>query len=152
MKPKNEHPHRYTSRSATAVPATRDVSQAIFDQISVRPEPAEAVHPGIKEQLLTTTEYDADIVILGSGPAGYYGAIRAAQLGAKTVVVEKGAVGGVCLNIGCIPTKTLLSSVAVLDQVKTGKDFGVDVTGFSLSIPRMMERKKAVVKQLVGGV
>lgn len=152
MKQKNEHPLKYTSHSAIAVPAVEEVSQAIFDQISTSGESDEAVQPGIKEQLLTSPEHDVDIVIIGSGPAGYYGAIHAAQLGAKVVVVEKSAVGGVCLNVGCIPTKTLLGSVAVLNHVKDGKDFGIDVKGFDLNISRMMERKNAVVKQLVGGV
>ena len=115
-------------------------------------DPSEAVHPGIKEQLLRSSEFDADIAVIGSGPAGYYAAIRAAQLGARTVVVEKGAVGGVCLNVGCIPTKTLLSSVHVLDQVRNAETFGVAAKNCSIDVKRMMERKNAIVEQLTGGV
>lgn len=111
-----------------------------------------SVHPGIKEQLLKSAEHDADIVVIGSGPAGYVGAIRAAQLGARTVIVEKGSVGGTCLNVGCIPTKVLLACVGVLNSVKDGAEFGVKVKGFDLDIPAMMSRKDSTVKRLVGGV
>ena len=113
---------------------------------------SEMVHPGIQEQLSGAGERDADVVVIGSGPAGYVGAIRAAQLGAKVVIVEKGSVGGTCLNVGCIPTKVLLACVAVVDAVKHGAEFGVKVAGFDLDIPAMMKRKDSVVKRLVGGV
>ena len=115
-------------------------------------EEADMVHPGIKEQLQQSDQRDADIVIIGSGPAGYVGAIRAAQLGARTVIVEKDSVGGTCLNVGCIPTKALLACVEALEKVKHGADFGVNVTGFDLDIPKMMSRKNTTVKRLVGGV
>ena len=113
---------------------------------------SQRVHPGIREQLQRSSEFDADIAIIGTGPAGYYAAIRAAQLGARTVVIERGAVGGVCLNVGCIPTKTLLSSVHVLNQVSNGEAYGVAVESCSINVKRMMERKNAIVKQLTGGV
>jgi dihydrolipoamide dehydrogenase len=106
----------------------------------------------IQEQLSESTDSDVDIVVIGSGPAGYVGAIRAAQLGAKVVIVEKDSVGGTCLNVGCIPTKVLLACVAVLESVKRGAEFGVKVDGFDLDIPAMMSRKSSVVKRLVGGV
>ena len=88
-------------------------------------DPAKLVHPGIKEQLLRSSEFDIDIVVIGSGPGGYVAAIRAAQLGARTVVVEKNSVGGTCLNVGCIPTKVLLADVAVLDHIKRGSEYGI---------------------------
>lgn len=113
---------------------------------------AGSVHPSIKEQLMESSNYDTDIVVIGSGPGGYYAAIRAAQLGAKVVIIEKGPVGGTCLNVGCIPTKALLACVAVLDHVKNGADFGVKVADYSLDIPAMMKRKDSVVTQLVKGV
>ncbi len=102
--------------------------------------------------IVAESGYDADIVVIGSGPAGYVGAIRAAQLGARVVVVEKGDVGGVCLNVGCIPTKVLLACTAVCDQVRKAKDFGVVVSGFDLDLAAMMARKERVVKQLTSGV
>ena len=110
------------------------------------------VHTSIQEQLSESTDRDADIVIIGSGPAGYVGAIRAAQLGAKVVIVERDSVGGTCLNVGCIPTKALLACVAVLDAVKNSAAFGVSVAGFDVDIAAMMSRKSSVVKRLVGGV
>jgi dihydrolipoamide dehydrogenase len=118
----------------------------------LEPAPAESVHPSIKEQLEGSAERDADLVVIGSGPAGYVGAIRAAQLGAKVVIVEKNSVGGTCLNVGCIPTKVLLACVAVLESVKNGSDFGVNVKGFDVDLAAMMSRKSSVVKRLVGGV
>ena len=110
------------------------------------------VHPGIQQQLLESADRDADIVILGSGPAGYVGAIRAAQLGARVVIIEKESVGGTCLNVGCIPTKALLACVAVADAVKSGEEFGVKVDKYELEIAAMMSRKNSIVKRLVGGV
>ncbi|MGC8861606.1 MAG: dihydrolipoyl dehydrogenase [Armatimonadota bacterium] len=110
------------------------------------------VRPDIKEEPLTAPDYGTDIVIIGAGPAGYVAAIRAAQLGGRVVVVEKSQVGGVCLNIGCIPTKVLLACVATLDQIKRGEEFGIKVRGFDLDIPTMMARKERIVKQLTSGV
>ncbi len=113
---------------------------------------SEELHPSIKEQLEGSAERDADIVVIGSGPAGYVAAIRAAQLGAKVVIVEKASVGGTCLNVGCIPTKVLLACAAVLESVKNGEEFGVKVSGYDLDLAKMMSRKESVVKRLVGGV
>jgi len=115
-------------------------------------DPSPLARPEIKEQLATAPDYGTDVVVIGSGPAGYVAAIRAAQLGARVVVIEKGEVGGVCLNIGCIPTKVLLACVAALDQVKSGEQFGVKVKGFDIDIPTMMKRKQRVVRQLTSGV
>lgn len=154
MKHKTERSASHTSAAAGLAPAVRDVSPTLLSQITgaLPADPEESILAGIKEQLQASSDYEADVVVMGSGPAGYYAAIRAAQLGARVIVVEKGPVGGTCLNVGCIPTKTLLGSVAVLDSVKRGSEFGVEVKGFSLNIATMMQRKNAVVKQLVSGV
>ncbi len=144
----------YTSRAGTLNPAFQEISTALLASLN-QLEASETwgqVHPNIKKQLLASNEYEADIVVIGSGPAGYVAAIRAAQLGARTVVVEKNTVGGVCLNVGCIPTKVLLACVAVLDHVKNGAEFGVNVKDYDLDVAKMMERKRHIVKQLVGGV
>jgi dihydrolipoamide dehydrogenase len=95
-----------------------------------------------------------DIVIVGGGPGGYVAAIKAGQLGYKVAVIEKDNVGGVCLNWGCIPTKTLLKSAKVLEQFKHAKDYGIDVKsdGFSANFPDMIKRKDSVVRRLTGGV
>jgi len=94
----------------------------------------------------------SDIVIVGGGPAGYVAAIRASQLGGKVILIEKDALGGTCLNRGCIPTKALLHSVEILESVRRGKDYGVNVRELSIDFTKMMSRKDAVVNTLVTGV
>lgn len=93
-----------------------------------------------------------DVVIIGSGPGGYVAAVRAGQLGLRTAIVESGPLGGVCLNIGCIPTKALLHSADLLDEVKEGKRFGVNVEGVSFDLAGAMKHKDAVVKASTDGV
>jgi len=137
------------NNKAGASIATPGLDRALLGSIPVLEA---SLHPAIKEQLQSSTEQDADLVVIGSGPAGYVGAIRAAQLGAKVVIVEKGSVGGTCVNVGCIPTKVLLACVAVLESVKNGADFGVKVKGYDLDLAAMMSRKNSVVKRLVGGI
>ncbi len=96
------------------------------------------------------TQYD--LVVIGSGPGGYVAAIRAAQLGMKTAVVEKGDLGGVCLNIGCIPTKAFLHSAELFDEAKEGKRVGVVADNIQLDFAGVLGHKQRVVKQMVGGV
>ena len=93
-----------------------------------------------------------DLIILGGGPAGYNAAERAGHAGLKTLVIEERALGGVCLNEGCIPTKTLLYSAKVYDYAKHGSDYGVKFDGASIDHGFVVERKNKVVKQLVSGV
>jgi dihydrolipoamide dehydrogenase len=95
-----------------------------------------------------------DIVIVGGGPGGYVAAIKAGQLGYKVAIIEKDNVGGVCLNWGCIPTKTLLKSAKVFEQFKHAKEYGIDVKpdAFSANFPEMIKRKDSVVRRLTGGV
>ncbi len=69
-----------------------------------------------------------DVVVIGSGPGGYVAAIRASQLGFKTAIIEKESLGGICLNWGCIPTKALLKSAQVFEDIKHSKDFGIEAT------------------------
>jgi dihydrolipoamide dehydrogenase len=94
-----------------------------------------------------------DIVVLGSGPGGYVAAIKGAQMGKKVAIIEKESLGGVCLNWGCIPTKTLLKNAKVYKYVKHALDYGVVVDGkVSVDWTKMLDRKNKVVKQLTGGV
>lgn len=93
-----------------------------------------------------------DIAIIGGGPGGYVGALRAAQLGARVAIIEKDRLGGTCLNRGCIPTKALVRSVECLEEVKRASEFGVDVAAHSFDFARMMERKDRVVDTLVSGI
>ena len=93
-----------------------------------------------------------DLIVMGGGPAGYNAAERAAHSGMKTLLFEERALGGVCLNEGCIPTKTLLYSAKILDYAHHGEAYGVTVTGASLDHSKVVDRKNKVVKTLVSGV
>jgi dihydrolipoamide dehydrogenase len=96
---------------------------------------------------------ETDIAILGAGPGGYVAALRATQLGAKVTVIEEGEIGGVCLNVGCIPTKALLRSAEVYRTFKRAKTFGLRVEGtVTPDWPAIRARKDKTVKRLVGGV
>jgi dihydrolipoamide dehydrogenase len=101
--------------------------------------------------LAETPKYD--IVIIGSGPGGYVAAIRAGQLGLKTLVVEKDdKFGGTCLHVGCIPTKDLLLNADVYDYFKNGKEFGIVCKEFSIDWAAIQARKTKVVTRLVKGI
>lgn len=95
---------------------------------------------------------EKDIVIIGGGPGGYVAAIRAAQLGAKVCIVEKGEFGGTCLNRGCIPTKVLYRNAEILNTLKDIDEFGIKIDSFSISVEQIQSRKDTIVKQLVSGV
>ncbi len=92
-----------------------------------------------------------DVIVLGSGPGGYVAAIRAAQLGLKTAIIEKESLGGVCLNWGCIPTKALLKSAQVLEYVKHSKDFGIEATG-TPNFEAVIKRSRGVADKMSRGV
>lgn len=96
-----------------------------------------------------------DLIVIGAGPGGYTGAIRAAQLGLKTAIIEKSStLGGTCLNVGCIPSKALLDSSEHYSMASHG-DFethGLKISGFELDLPTMMARKDKIVKDLTNGV
>ncbi|WP_413998644.1 dihydrolipoyl dehydrogenase [Flavobacterium sp. W1B] len=95
-----------------------------------------------------------DVVIIGSGPGGYVSAIRCAQLGFKTAIIEKySTLGGTCLNVGCIPSKALLSSSHHYAEIKHFADHGIEVSGeVKVNLEKMIARKKAVVDQTSGGI
>jgi len=94
-----------------------------------------------------------DIVVIGAGPGGYVAAIKGAQLGAKVAIIEKEVVGGICLNHGCIPTKTFLKSAKVYKTLKHAEDFGVSVAGdIKFDWAKIVARKDSVVKQLTNGI
>src|SRR5947199_6909319 len=93
-----------------------------------------------------------DVVVIGTGPGGYVAAIRAAQLGLKTAVVEKDELGGTCLNWGCIPTKAWIVSAHLFEQIRRAREFGIDVGEPKVRWDWLVERKNKIVKQLTGGV
>jgi dihydrolipoamide dehydrogenase len=93
-----------------------------------------------------------DCIIIGSGPGGYVAAVRAAQLGMKTAVIEKDVVGGRCLNYACIPAKAVLRTADILTEIEEAGDFGISVNGHELDYGRVGERRKKVISTLTGGV
>ncbi|MEM8530789.1 MAG: dihydrolipoyl dehydrogenase [Chloroflexota bacterium] len=97
-----------------------------------------------------TNQYD--VTVIGAGPGGYVAAIRAAQLGLKTAIVERQYMGGVCLNVGCIPTKALLHTAELFDEMQEAKRFGVIAKDISLDWKAALRNKDQVVKKMTGGV
>jgi dihydrolipoamide dehydrogenase len=93
-----------------------------------------------------------DVIVLGSGPGGYVAAIRAAQLGLKTAIVEREKLGGICLNWGCIPTKALLRSAEVFHQMKNAKAYGLAAENITADLDAVVKRSRGVADQLNKGV
>ena len=93
------------------------------------------------------------IIVIGGGPGGYVAAIRAAQLGAEVTVIEREHLGGTCLNVGCIPTKCLLHSAELVEDIKNqGKEIGVEVEGVKVNFPQVIKHKNDISAKLTGGV
>ncbi|HED36740.1 MAG TPA: FAD-dependent oxidoreductase, partial [Ignavibacteria bacterium] len=98
-----------------------------------------------------TNKYD--IVILGGGPGGYVAAIRAAQLGFKTAVIDKDKLGGICLNWGCIPTKSLLKNAEIYDAMKNhSQDFGIKVSGLEFDFGKIIKRSRDISDRITKNV
>ncbi|MDN9009759.1 dihydrolipoyl dehydrogenase [Brevibacillus laterosporus] len=95
---------------------------------------------------------EIDVVVIGAGPGGYVAAIRAAQLGKSVVVVERGNVGGVCLNVGCIPSKALIHASHVYENAQHGASMGITMENVKVDYAKVQEWKSGIVKQLTGGV
>src|SRR6187455_2607347 len=93
-----------------------------------------------------------DVIVIGGGPGGYHAAIRAAQLGKKTAVVEMDKPGGRCLNYACIPAKTMLHTAEIFDHARNSADLGVTVKDAALDWGALGERRTKVSEQLSGGV
>jgi dihydrolipoamide dehydrogenase len=99
---------------------------------------------------MSTTSYEA--IVIGAGPGGYPCGIRLAQLGVKTLVVEKEYIGGVCLNWGCIPSKALIAASGLLEKIKRAETMGISVSDLTLDVGRMQDWKDGIVKKLTSGV
>jgi len=97
-------------------------------------------------------DYDYEVLVIGAGPGGYVAAIRAAQLGLKTAIVERERLGGICLNWGCIPTKALLRSAEVFHLMHRAGDFGLKADGIGYDLPAVIARSRGVAMQLSTGI
>lgn len=93
-----------------------------------------------------------DIAVIGSGPGGYVAAVRASQLGFKTVCIEKDKVGGICLNWGCIPTKALLKNAEILNHIKHSSNFGINISNYEVDFEKVIKRSRSVAERLSKGV
>ncbi len=93
-----------------------------------------------------------DVIVIGGGPAGYYAAIRSAQLGLKPALVEMDKLGGTCTNYGCIPTKSYYAVAKLLNQSRKASEYGLSGTGFKPDMKAILERKNKIVSKLVNGV
>jgi dihydrolipoamide dehydrogenase len=93
-----------------------------------------------------------DVVVIGTGPGGYVAAVRACQRGARVAVIEKNAIGGVCLNVGCIPTKTLICSADLYHKMQHASDYGLSASDVSFDMAAMVARKNKVVAMNTGGI
>ncbi|MBI5258501.1 MAG: dihydrolipoyl dehydrogenase [Burkholderiales bacterium] len=131
--------------AAAAAPPPAAVAAAVPAAMAA-PAPAAASYGG-------TADLDCDLLVLGGGPGGYSAAFRAADLGLKVVLVERYAtLGGVCLNVGCIPSKALLHVAAVMDEVKHFADLGVEFGTPKLELPKLLAHKNKVIGKLTGGL
>ena len=112
----------------------------------------ESAAPAVQKTPLADDEYD--MIVVGGGPAGYYAAIRGAQLGGKVAIVEKSEFGGTCLNKGCIPTKTYLKNAEILDGIKIAAGRGINFasTNYTIDMDKTVAFKDTVVKTLTSGV
>ncbi len=93
-----------------------------------------------------------DVVVIGGGPGGYVAAIRSAQLGLKTVIVEREHLGGICLNWGCIPTKSLLKSAEIYEKFKHSEEYGISYKGVEFDIKKIVAKSRDISQKLVGGI
>lgn len=139
--------------AAAAAPAA-EVVAADGQSVSApaAPAPEAVAEAAANKAPLADDEYD--IVVVGGGPAGYYAAIRGAQLGGKIAIIEKDEFGGTCLNRGCIPTKTYLKNAEILDDLKVaaGRGINLESLNYQIDMDKAVDFKNTVVKTLTGGV
>ena len=136
----------FASRGQGAAPAAAPASAPAKAAPSA-PPPAPAAAPGVKADI------DCDVVVLGAGPGGYTAAFRAADLGRKVVLIEKRAtLGGVCLNVGCIPSKALLHAAKVIDEAASFADHGISFSAPKINLDGLRGWKDSVVKRLTTGL
>ena len=102
--------------------------------------------------MATNSDSTFDVAVLGAGPGGYIAAIRAAQMGLKTAIIERDQLGGICLNWGCIPTKSLLRNAEVVELLHQGKDYGFTFDNLQVDYGSAQKRSRDVSGRLVKGI
>ncbi|WP_395702437.1 dihydrolipoyl dehydrogenase [Aquabacterium sp.] len=139
--------------AGAAAPAPAAAPAAPAAAPAVAPAAAAPAAAPVAASYAGGADIECDVLVLGAGPGGYSAAFRAADLGMKTVLVERYAtLGGVCLNVGCIPSKALLHVAAVMDEVKHFADLGVSFGAPSVELPKLLAHKNKVVGKLTGGL
>ena len=127
-----------------------DIASAVEPASTVATAPVAATVPAAAPPAVAGPK---TVLVVGGGPGGYVAAIRAAQLGAKVTLIEKQYLGGTCLNVGCIPTKCLLHSAELVEDIKNqGADIGVKVSGVEVDFPQVIAHKNDISKKLTSGV
>jgi dihydrolipoamide dehydrogenase len=138
-------PKQASAQAENAVAATPVVAPAV--------QAAAAVAAPTAASFGGSADIECDLLVLGGGPGGYSAAFRAADLGLKVVIVERYAtLGGVCLNVGCIPSKALLHVAAVMDEVSHMADLGVDFGAPVVNVDKLRGHKEKVIGKLTGGL
>jgi len=139
--------------AASAAPASAPAPAPATASASPAPAPAQAAQAPVASTYAGGADIECDLLVLGGGPGGYSAAFRAADLGMKVVLVERYAtLGGVCLNVGCIPSKALLHVAAVMDEVAHFADLGVSYGAPAIDIAKLRAHKGKVVGKLTGGL
>ncbi len=137
-----------SAEAAAAAPAAPAAAAA-----APAPAAAPVVAPTAAAAYAGSADLSCDLLVLGAGPGGYSAAFRAADLGLKVIVVERyAALGGVCLNVGCIPSKALLHVAAVMDEVSHLGDLGVEFGAPTISVDKLRGHKEKVISKLTGGL
>lgn len=137
----------------TVCDPSMDIVMAVMRDFRPETEQSSSIVEQVESMMREANDGLFDVIVIGGGPGGYVAAIRAAQLGGKVALVEKGELGGVCLNRGCIPTKAMLAAADVYDTVvRRSTDFGVSVGEVSLDYAKILQRRDKIVKTLVSGV
>ncbi|HEX5785116.1 MAG TPA: biotin/lipoyl-containing protein, partial [Burkholderiaceae bacterium] len=141
------------SNSAPALSNQAQAATAVVASPAPAPTPAPVAAAPSAASYSGSADVECDVLVLGGGPGGYSAAFRAADLGLKVVIVERYAtLGGVCLNVGCIPSKALLHVAAVMDEVAHLGDLGVDFGQPSVNIDKLRGHKEKVIGKLTGGL
>ena len=140
--------------AAAPAPATAPASAVSEQKTAPAPvQQAQAAINPVASSFAGTADMDCDVLVLGGGPGGYSAAFRAADLGLKVIIIERYAtLGGVCLNVGCIPSKALLHVAAVMDEVSHMADLGVDFGAPAVNIDKLRGHKEKVIGKLTGGL